>query len=170
MPSLKRQYAVKSRKRATERSPAGDALSALINQVMRLQGLLTASSEILAACAGQTSARWRVLLVIEETPATVAEIARALGLSRQAVQRVADLLEKSGEAAYLANPAHQRAKLLRLTPHGRETLDQIKIYEEPWSNNVAAQIGEEALRRATQTLGRVLQAVEQYDFDQHFDH
>ncbi len=54
-------------------------------------GLLTAAGDVLARPAGQTSARWQVLAAVEDAPATVADVARALGLARQSVQREADL-------------------------------------------------------------------------------
>src|SRR5579884_2566697 len=100
----KRQHAVKSK-----RSAAGDALSALVVRVFKLAGWLSAMGDEMAAPMGQTSARWQVLAAIEEEPATVADIARALGLARQSVQRVADLIAKERLAAYEDNPNHARA-------------------------------------------------------------
>jgi hypothetical protein len=40
-------------------------------------------------------------------------------LARQGVQRLADVLVRDGLAVYEPNPAHRRAKLLRLTPSRR---------------------------------------------------
>jgi hypothetical protein len=53
----------------------------------------------------QTLARWVILDAIEDKPATVAEIARRRGIARQAVQRVADVLERDGLAAYEPIPS-----------------------------------------------------------------
>src|SRR5215208_1586240 len=101
------------------RTPAGDALTDLIMQVVRLIRDFTAAGEALARPAGQTLARWLVLEAVQDAPATVAQIARTLQLARQGVQRLADLLVRDGLAAYQDNPAHRRAKLLRITPQGR---------------------------------------------------
>jgi DNA-binding MarR family transcriptional regulator len=57
----------------------------------------------LAKISGQTSARWRVLVAIENTPASVARISRLMGLARQSVQRIADLLERDGLASFEEN-------------------------------------------------------------------
>ena len=76
--------------------------------VFRLNGLLIAVGDAMAEPSGQTSARWRVLAAIGEAPLTVAQIARAWWLTRQSVQRVADVLVKDGLAAYEANPSHRR--------------------------------------------------------------
>src|SRR6266511_1264541 len=95
-PSLpKRQHAVDSASDPPPRMPAGDAFNTVIMQVIRLIRDFTAAGEALARPAGQTLARWLVLETIQQAPATVAEIARRLGLARQSVQREADLRRAS---------------------------------------------------------------------------
>jgi len=149
----KRQHAVNTR------SPAGDAFSALVVQVLRLGGLLTAAGDALSKPAGQSSARWQVLAAADHAPLTVAQIARALGLARQSVQRVADLLEAEGLAEYRDNPEHLRAKLLHLTARGRAALAEIQQAQRGWANEVGAELGEADLKKASAILGRVLDAV-----------
>jgi DNA-binding MarR family transcriptional regulator len=151
----KRQHAVKRAEQRFSRSPAGDALSALVVQVLRLGGLLTATGDALAKPSGQTSARWQVLAAAENAPATVARIARMLGVTRQSVQRVADLLEHDGLTAYDDNPQDLRAKLVRLTPRGRSTLAAIQAAQCKWADELGAEIGELDLRRATRVLERI---------------
>jgi len=68
--------------------------------VFRLNGLLIAVGDAMAEPSGQTTARWRVLAAIGDAPLTVAQIARAWWLTRQSVQRVADVLVKDGLAEY----------------------------------------------------------------------
>ncbi len=155
----KRQHAVKTVDRHGSRSPAGDAFSALVIQVLRLSGLLTAAGDALAKPSGQTSARWQVLAAAENAPATVAQIARMLGLTRQSVQRVADLLERDGLAVFDENPQDLRAELLRLTPRGRSALATIQAAQCTWADELGAKIGEAHLRRAREVLERVSAAV-----------
>src|SRR5262245_27834345 len=64
----KRQHAVNSGRRPAVRSPAGDAFSALVVQVLRLGGLLTAAGDALSKPAGQSSARWQVLAAADYAP------------------------------------------------------------------------------------------------------
>ena len=111
---VKRQHAVKLKIAAdeVERTSAANTLSWLVVQVMQLNGLLIAAGDALAAPAGQTSSRWQVLAAVEGAPLSVAQIARAMNLTRQSVQRVADLLVDDALCAYEDNPAHARAKLL----------------------------------------------------------
>ena len=119
----------------------------------------TTSGEALAKPAGQTLARWLVLEAVQDTPATVAQVARTLHLARQGVQRLADVLVRDGLAVYQDNPAHRRAKLVRLTPQGRSTLRAIQAAQAAWADALGAQLGEADLRQASVLLDRVQRAV-----------
>jgi DNA-binding MarR family transcriptional regulator len=128
-------------------------------RVFQLDGLFSAAGDALSRPAGQTSARWQVMAAIEDGPASVAQIARRLHLARQSVQRVADLLEADGIAAYEDNPVHRRAKLLRLTPIGADALRKIQAAQRRWANALGAEIGERDLRQASKVLARVLDSL-----------
>lgn len=165
---VKRQYAVKSRvaDEEVERTPAANTLSWLVVQVMQLNGLLIAAGDALAAPAGQTSSRWQVLAAVEGAPLSVAQIARAMNLTRQSVQRVADLLVEGGLCAYEDNPAHARAKLLRLTSKGRKALQTIQAGQKVWANALAVQMDEAQLRTASAVLAQLQQALKAQEMPQ----
>jgi DNA-binding MarR family transcriptional regulator len=154
-----RQHVVNAGAQPPSRTPAGDAFTALLGQVIGLTRRFTTAGEALAKPAGQTLARWLVLETIQDKPATVAQIARSLHLARQGVQRLADVLVRDGLAVYQDNPAHRRAKLVRLTPEGRTALRTIQTAQAAWADALGARIGEEELRQASVLLDRVLQAV-----------
>lgn len=154
----KRQYVV-NKPSAPARSPAGDAFAGLAILTLRLAGHLTMAGDALAKPVGQTSARWQVLAAAGHGTMSVAQIARALGVTRQAVQRLADLVEADGLARYADNPAHQRAKLLVLTPKGTEVLAAIKARQAVWANALGAELGAEDLNAARRVLDRVLTAL-----------
>jgi DNA-binding MarR family transcriptional regulator len=154
-----RQHVVNGDDQPPSRTPAGDAFTTLLGQVIGLTRRFTTAGEALAKPAGQTLARWLVLEAIQDKPATVAQVARTLHLARQGVQRLADLLVRDGLAAYEDNPAHRRAKLLRITPQGRTALRAIQIAQVAWADTLGARIGEAELRQASLLLDRVLQAV-----------
>jgi len=141
------------------RTSAGDALSGIVIQIFQLNGLLTAIGDAMAKPAGQSTARWQVLAAIERGPATVAQIARALRLTRQSVQRVADILAREGLAAYEDNPGHRRAKLLRLTPSGQRALEIIQKAQRGWADEVGAAVGEKDLREASAVLDRLMRTL-----------
>ena len=149
----KRQDAVKSARFA------GDALSELVAHVFRLNGLLTSAGDAMAAPAGQTGARWRVLAAIDRAPSTVPQIARAWWLSRQSVQRVADVLVEEGFAVYEENPGHRRSKLLRITPKGSSSLRSIRRAQRTWADDLGGEIGESDLRTANAILARVVEGL-----------
>jgi DNA-binding MarR family transcriptional regulator len=87
---------------------------------------------------------------------SVADAARTLGLARQGVQRIADLLEAEGLIAYRDNPAHQRAKLMTLTARGNAVLDEITARQAVWANALGAEMGEERLQQATTLIADVI--------------
>jgi DNA-binding MarR family transcriptional regulator len=150
-----RQNAVKE----AERTAAGDALSELVVHVFRLDGLLKATGDALAEPAGQTTARWRVLAAVENGPMTVAQIARAWWLTRQSVQRIADLLERDGLVAYEENPAHRRAQLVRLTPNGDAALRRIRAAQRDWANALGDRLATNELQTANRVLASVIDAL-----------
>jgi DNA-binding MarR family transcriptional regulator len=105
------------------------------------------------------STRWRVLAAIDEAPLSVAQIARAWWLTRQSVQRVADVLVEDGLATYEDNPNHRRAKLVRITPRGLSALREIRLRQRAWAESLGEEIGERELRETNETLARVLDAL-----------
>ncbi len=155
----KRQHAVNTAARPPSRTPAGDAFTALLGQVIGLTRRFTTVGEALAKPSGQTLARWLVLEAVQDAPATVAQIARTMHLARQSVQRLADVLVRDGLAAYQDNPAHRRAKLVRLTPQGCTALRTIQTAQAAWADALGAKLGEADLRQASVLLDRVLQAL-----------
>jgi DNA-binding MarR family transcriptional regulator len=134
-------------------------MSELVVHVFRLDGLLTAAGDAMSAPTGQTSARWRVLAAIEDEPLTVPQVARAWWLSRQSVQRVADVLVDEGFAEYEENPGHRRSKLLRITPRGNSALQEIRRAQRAWADALGDEIGEADLRTANAILARAVEAL-----------
>ena len=138
------------------RSEAGDALTELLLRVFRLNGLFLSAAEDMARPAGLTPARWQVLGAVLREPLTVSGIARAMGLTRQSVQRLANALVEDGMAEYVPNPAHRRAKLLRPTAAGWAAIDTIRPLQYAWANQVTDDIAADELRRTVAMLDRVI--------------
>ncbi|MFS0700378.1 MarR family winged helix-turn-helix transcriptional regulator [Cellulomonas sp. 179-A 4D5 NHS] len=146
------------------RSPAGDALTALVLPVFELDGELLAAARDIAEPAGLTPAWWQVLGATLDEPLTVSDVARrvGLGLARQSVQRTADLLVEKGWARYLDNPRHARARLLEPTSRGRETLLRLREAQHAWADAVGAAVGVEELRAFRATAERIAAASRAY--------
>jgi DNA-binding MarR family transcriptional regulator len=97
--------------------------------------------------------------VLDE-PRTVADIGRRMGMTRQGVQRVADILVGHGLAEYRPNPAHRRAKLLACTEAGYWAIRRISLVQRPWANRIGAEVGVGELRSALKTMRRLVDALE----------
>ena len=156
-----RQHIVNAGAAPPERTASGDAFAKLSISVLQLANHLTAAGDALTRPLGQSSARWQVLAAAGHASMSVAQIARALGLARQGVQRIADLLEGEGLARYEDNPAHRRAKLLVLTPKGREVLAEIRARQTVWANALGAQLEEGEMRAAAALIGRMLELLKE---------
>lgn len=141
-------------------SPRGLAVSELAIQVFRANGALIAAGDALARPAGLTSARWQVLGVIGDAPASVADVARAMGLRRQSVQQTADALVADGLATFMDNPRHRRAKLLEPTAAGRLALDEVERAHAEWADALAARLQPSEIAAATAALRALTTALE----------
>lgn len=139
-------------------------LEADVDSFMRAVGglnrALLAVGDRIAGAAGQTRARSECLQQIADEPRTVAGIATRLAMTRQSVQRVADLLVADGLAAYEDNPRHRRAKLLTVTPAGRRALAAMGEAHERWARRAAAELADVPLDDLTARLLDVLAVVE----------
>lgn len=123
--------------------------------VFRLNGQFLAVAEELARPAGLTAAWWQVLGAVLGEPLPVAGIARAMGITRQSVQRIADLLVERGLAEYRTNPAHRRAKLLAPTQEGRAAVARIGPGHAAYADRLAEVFGAAELAAAVQALERL---------------
>ena len=97
--------------------------------------------------------------LMEQGPQSVAQIARARPVARQAVQRMADELAEQGLIEFVENPTHLRAKLARLTAKGKKMMDETMAAELKWAARLTRNFGEQeveitrdVIRRLTQIL------------------
>ncbi|MFJ6659607.1 MarR family winged helix-turn-helix transcriptional regulator [Streptomyces sp. NPDC091377] len=121
----------------------------------RLNGQFLAVADELARPAGLSAAWWQVLGAVLREPLPVSGIARAMGITRQSVQRVADLLVERGLAEYRPNPAHRRAKLLAPTEAGLAAVHRIDPGHATYADRLAQAFGEPELAEAVRLLERL---------------
>jgi DNA-binding MarR family transcriptional regulator len=135
-------------------SKRDDIVVDLILSVFRLNGQLIDAGNRLVMDIDLTSAWWQVLgaLGLSPVPLPVAHIARNMGLSRQSVQRVADLLAEKGLVRFEANPHHQRAKLVVLTTQGRAAVKGAEERQRPWARDMTAGLSLERISTALEVL------------------
>src|SRR5215813_11247121 len=116
------------------------AVTDLVLETFRLNGRLLASGDALVADLGLTSARWQVIgaVALSPVPLSVAQIARNMGLTRQAVQRLANEMAADGLMRFAPNPHHQRAKLVVLTPTGKSAFAAAMKRQGAWASDLGA--------------------------------
>lgn len=127
-------------------------LSGTAKTVFQLNGQFLAIGETLARPAGLTAAWWQVLAAVLDEPRSVADIARTVGVTRQSVQRIADVLVQRELASYRPNPAHRRAKLLCPTDAGRAAVRRIAPAHAEVARELADKIGHDELEQLLEAL------------------
>jgi DNA-binding MarR family transcriptional regulator len=148
---------------AAPEQPEREALVEMVLRTFRLNGLFLQVAEGLAKPAGLTAAWWQVLGAVLRDPLTVSGVAREMGLTRQSVQRVADLLVAHGLAEYQSNPAHARAKLLAPTEAGWAAIAKLRDGTLAWAASITETVGEDDLRHAVRTMNAVIAAITETD-------
>lgn len=140
-----------------------DLLAAAALTSFRLNGQFLALAEDLARPVGLTAAWWQVLGAVLHEAKPVSQIAREMGLTRQSVQRIADLLVDRDLATFRDNPAHRRAKLVEATRAGLDAVRRIHPAHAEAARALVAALGVDRTREvveAMQTLAAVMDGLE----------
>jgi DNA-binding MarR family transcriptional regulator len=121
------------------RTREGDAATEVVLATFRANGLLLASGAVLAAQEGLTAARWQVLgaMALGGRPLTVPQIARRMGLTRQAVQASVNRLLGEGLVETGDNLDHRRSPLIRLTELGSRKYAAADRRQIRWINELS---------------------------------
>jgi len=136
--------------------PSIEVVNKIVLNVFKLNGYFIKAADCLTKESELTSARWQVLGTVLHEQHTVAAIARSMGLARQSVQRIADILVTEGLAEFLPNPAHKRAKFLSSTDKGLNSIKKIHPKVVAWAERVNDLIGEDELNDAGKAIANLL--------------
>ena len=111
------------------------------------------------ACPSNDDARWQLLgaIAAAEQPQPVVQLARSMGVTRQAVQRIANDLEREGCVAFLPNPDHKRSQLVVLTEPGRALFEKALVLQKPWAAELARDLQDSQIKAACDVLDIVLE-------------
>lgn len=147
------------------KTPASNALTDLIRAVIRMNATVQKSGTRLMRGTGITNTRWQLLseLFALEKRVTVSELARYMGLTRQAVQRLADDMVSDGLVEFAENLGDARAMHLLLTEAGRVAYHDALEREWQWTNAIAADFDAEQIARAVALLEAVTQKMQTDD-------
>ena len=135
----------------------GSVFTEIVLEVFKLSGFLIAEGDKITEPHRLSSARWKILgsLALSGLPLTVPQIGRMMGQTRQAVQRLVDIMHKDDLLEFLRNPDHKRAKLVTLTPKGLESYKKIEEKQIPWANQHSRHIKEKDLATTLSTLRKM---------------
>jgi DNA-binding MarR family transcriptional regulator len=100
-------------------------LPLIVADIFELAGRFRDTGEQIASGVGQTQARWQVMSAASGGALTVPQIARRLGVTRQNVQRIANLLVSEGWATFEKNPHHRSSPHLVLSERGQAALAEL---------------------------------------------
>jgi DNA-binding MarR family transcriptional regulator len=139
------------------RTPTGEKATEVILAAFRVNGLLIAAGDLLAAEHGLTSARWQALgaIALAQRPLTVPQIARRMGLTRQSVHTTVNRLLADGMVELAPNADHRRSPLVDLTERGRTTYQAVDRKQAAWVNQLAAGLTRSDLDTAARVLGEL---------------
>jgi len=121
-------------------TPEGEAATDVVLALFRANGLVLAAGHRLAEQEGLTAARWQVLgaVALAGRPLTVPQIARRMGLTRQAVQATVNQLHRDTLIETSDNPDHRRSPLINLTERGRQKYAALDRQQIAWINELSA--------------------------------
>jgi DNA-binding MarR family transcriptional regulator len=147
---------------APAQTPEGEKATELILATFRVNGLLLAAGDLLTAGHGLTSARWQVLgaIVSAQRPLTVPQIARRMGLTRQAVHTTINRLLADGVVELVPNEDHRRSQLIRLTEPGLARYQAIDDKQVAWVSRLAAGLARSDLDTAARVLAELCTRLE----------
>jgi len=138
-------------------SQQGRIFTKIVLETFKLNGLFTAEGDKITEPFGLSSARWKIIssLARSKSPLTVSQIAQAMGQTRQAVQRLVDVLQNDKFIVLLDNPNHKRAKLIILTDQGKNIYRNLEKKQVIWANKFSNYIDKKDLEITLMTLEKL---------------
>lgn len=112
-----------------------DIFTKIVLEIFKVSGMLNSEGDMMAEEFGLSSARWKIMGAIAQADhlLTVSEIARTVGQSRQATQRLVDALKNGSLIELEENPNHKRAKFVILTKEGELVFWKLWHKQLPWA-------------------------------------
>jgi DNA-binding MarR family transcriptional regulator len=136
------------------------ALHRLMIATFRLNGALLELGDAMTRDVELTGSRWQVLATLMARPLTVPQIARRLGVQRQSVQQIVEVLLRHQFVQLADNPDHARSRLVALTEQGARAARRMRARELEWTERCAAGLSDVELEAATHTLQQLTAQVE----------
>ena len=135
----------------------GELFTKVVLEIFKVGGVLNVEGDRLTKEFGLTSSRWKILGAVgmSQTPLTVPQIGRSMGQSRQAVQRLVDVMIKDGFLQLIDNPNHKRAKYIGVTPKDKEIYKQLDNKQIPWADQCSSELTKSELETTLDVLRKI---------------
>lgn len=131
----------------------------VLDEALSLARLYLSRREEIARVEKQSRPRWDVLMAVG-SGRTVPQIARKMGMARQSVQRIADLLAEARLVRFEPNPDHRRSSILRATDEGSRLRDRLERQLRGWEQTVEDLVETEDLETALVVLRAIRSGLE----------
>lgn len=122
--------------------PRNVTTATLVQSLARAEAVRLRDAFIAAGLTGLRTAHSLLLIPLAEGGLHASDLAATLGVSRQAMAQLIATLERNGYLERAVDPADARAKLIRLTPRGREALDVMhatgRAIDADWEKRLGA--------------------------------
>lgn len=140
----------------------GPVFTDIVLEVFKLGGLLVSEGDHMSSEYGLTSARWKILGALSLTgeTQTVPQIARSMGLTRQAVQRLVDAMHQDELLSFQCNPDHKRAKLISLSERGETIFSKLNEKQSGWAMQCSTGISKAELETTLSVLQRISRSID----------
>jgi len=142
----------------TRITPEAALLTDIMIVVFRVNGRLLEKGDQLVSSLNLTSARWQVLgaLALANKGLSAPQIAEAMGITRQGVQKQLNKLVKENLLEQRHNPHHARSPIYTLTETGNSTFAEVMALQSFWATGLAVGLPLEDLQKTLQTLNALL--------------
>lgn len=130
----------------------------LMFEIFRVNDRLLAIGDATVKDVGLTSARWLTLgaIALSNNPLPVSQIARNMGLSRQAVQKSTNEMAALGLVETRDNPDRRRSKVIALTDAGRTAYETaLELWRLEWTGPMEEILTEEEILTTMRLLRRL---------------
>lgn len=139
---------------AIRTTPESDILTDIMLAIFRVNGRLLEKGDKLVRPLNLTSALWQVLgaVALAGKPLSAPQIAEAMGITRQGVQKQLNRLLKEAFLDQCHNPRHKRSPLYALTEPGKRAFDESMVLESIWADGLVSGLSLPDLQKTLQTL------------------
>jgi DNA-binding MarR family transcriptional regulator len=137
-------------------SPSESPFDSMINETVSLFHRLRVVADQIHHRGEMTGALRSILRSLDKLgEQTVPQMARARAVTRQHVQALVNQLVGERLVEFIANPAHKRSPLARLTQLGKKTVDAMNRNEAGLLSKADLDVTDKDLRQAAETLRTV---------------